>query len=143
MPGRRKRKGTLTVHAILTYLLITVEVICSIMLLGVILIQRTKSQGMGLAFGGAVGESIFGAQMGNVLTRTTVVLSVIFLVTTTLLAMLGARSSGASSVVDGSPAPLAAPAVPGDMGGATGSGAPVDAGPVDMGGEAAPELPAE
>lgn len=95
---------------VLTYVLITVEVICSIMLLGVILIQRTKSQGMGLAFGGAMGESIFGAQMGNVLTRTTVVLAVIFLVTTTLLAMLGARETGGSSVVDGAAAPITAAA---------------------------------
>lgn len=121
-------------HAILTYFLITVEVICSIMLLGVILIQRTKSQGMGLAFGGAMGESIFGAQMGNVLTRTTVVLSIIFLVTTTLLAMVGARDTGGSSVVDGAPAPLAAPAVPGGMVGGAEGAAPVDA---------APEMPAE
>ena len=128
-------------HGILTYFLITVEVICSIMLLGVILIQRSKSQGMGLAFGGAMGESIFGAQMGNVLTRATVVLAVIFLVTTTLLAMLGARDTGASSVVDGAPAPMAAPAMPGGMGGSGDSGAPMDAGPAESGDQPLPEIP--
>jgi len=124
----------------LNYFLIAVEVICSILLLGVILIQRTKSQGMGLAFGGAVGESIFGAQMGNVLTRTTVVLAIIFLVTTTLLAMIGARGAGDGSVMSGvAPAPVA-PTVP-----APPSGAGAPAGPVapDAGaGMPAPEMPA-
>jgi len=93
---------------IITYLLITVEVICSALLLMVILVQRTKNQGLGLAIGGGMGESMFGAQMGNVLTKTTVILAVIFLVTTTLLAMLGARrpDAGDGSVVDGAPAPV-------------------------------------
>lgn len=93
---------------IITYLLIAVEVICSALLLMVILVQRTKNQGLGLAIGGGMGESMFGAQMGNVLTKTTVILAVIFLVTTTLLAMLGARRSdvGDGSVVDGAPAPV-------------------------------------
>ncbi|MFC1462575.1 preprotein translocase subunit SecG [Verrucomicrobiota bacterium] len=127
----------------MTYFLITVEVICSILLLGVILIQRTKSQGMGLAFGGAMGESIFGSQMGNVLTRTTVVLAIIFLVTTTLLAMLGAReTAGDGSVMRGvapTPPPITAPAPGTTPGGA----APV--GPVapDAGvAVPAPEMPA-
>lgn len=118
-------------HTILTYILITVEVICSILLLGVILIQRTKSQGMGLAFGGAMGESIFGAQMGNVLTRTTVVLAITFLVTTTLLAMLGAREAGDGSVVDGAPAPAAAPLPAG----------PTPGGPVDTAAQGAGTTP--
>ncbi|MFW6151795.1 MAG: preprotein translocase subunit SecG [Verrucomicrobiota bacterium] len=83
--------------AILKAILITIEVISSILLIGVILIQKSKSQGMGMAFGGSVGESIFGAQMGNVLTKTTVILAIIFFANTTLLAMMytSGREAGA------------------------------------------------
>ncbi|TFG88325.1 MAG: preprotein translocase subunit SecG [Hyphomicrobiales bacterium] len=84
---------------ILTYVLMFVEAISSLLLIGVILLQRTKGQGMGLAFGGGVGESLFGANMGNVLTKTTVIIGIIFLVNTTVLAYLGA-SSKARSIAD-------------------------------------------
>lgn len=76
---------------ILRGLLITIEVISAALLLILILMQRSKSQGMGLAFGSGMGESLFGAQMGNVLTKATVILAVVFLTTTTILAMLGSR----------------------------------------------------
>lgn len=84
---------------ILKYLLVFVEVITSLLLIGVILLQKTKSQGVGMAFGGAMGESLFGAQVGNVLTKTTVVLGIVFLVNTTLLAMLE-TGRGQDSVTD-------------------------------------------
>jgi preprotein translocase subunit SecG len=105
---------------IILYVLRTVEVLVSLLLIGAILIQRTRSQGMGLAFGAGMGETIFGAQVGNVLTRATVVMSIIFLVTTTLLAMLGVQGqarSVADSVTDSAagvpsmPAPMAPPPV--------------------------------
>ena len=53
-------------------------IIC-LMLIGIILLQRSKGQGAGLSFGGGAAEAIFGSQMGNVLTRTTVVLGFLFL----------------------------------------------------------------
>jgi preprotein translocase subunit SecG len=97
---------------VLTYLLVFVETAVSILLIGLILIQRTKSQGMGLAFGSVMGESLFGAQVGNVLTKTTVVLAIVFLVNTTLLAMIGAgqRSESVTDLV--TPSAPAAPAMP-------------------------------
>ncbi|MBN2301002.1 MAG: preprotein translocase subunit SecG [Lentisphaerae bacterium] len=84
---------------VLNFFLITIEIICSLLLIGVILIQRTKGQGMGTVFGGGMGEAIFGAQVGNVLTKATVVLTVIFVLNTTILALIGALRSG--SVTDG------------------------------------------
>lgn len=93
---------------ILKVVLMIVEVFSGILLIGLILVQRSKSQGMGLAFGGAMGESLFGARAGNVLTRITVVLAVIFLVNTTLLSMMS--RGGARSVVDS--LPDAEPALP-------------------------------
>ncbi|MDD4871047.1 MAG: preprotein translocase subunit SecG [Kiritimatiellae bacterium] len=83
---------------ILRYFLLFVEVVTCLLLVGVILLQKTKGQGLGMAFGAGVGEALFGAQAGNVLTKTTVVLAVIFLLNTTILSLLGAshRSSGKS-----------------------------------------------
>lgn len=73
---------------IVRVLLMVVEIITALLLIGVILIQRTKGQGMGMAFGAGVGESLFGAQVGNVLTKITIILGVVFLVNTTLLGLL-------------------------------------------------------
>lgn len=79
-------------RAVLTALLIVVEVVTAIMLISVILIQKTKSQGMGLAFGSGMGESLFGAQIGNVITKITVILAIVFLANTALLAVLQSGS---------------------------------------------------
>ena len=93
----------------LRYILVFVEVVCSLLLVGVILVQRTKSQGLGMALGGQMGEALFGARMGNVMTKVTVILGIVFLVNTTLLAYIGA-SSRTTSVTDGVAPPPAAPA---------------------------------
>jgi preprotein translocase subunit SecG len=97
--------------SIITYLLIAVEVLCSMLLIGVILLQRTKAQGAGMAFGAGVGESLFGSQVGNVLTRTTVVLGIIFLVNTALLGVLmpGRKAVSVADRIKDTPA---APALP-------------------------------
>lgn len=95
-------------NTVLITILSIVEAVVCFLLIGIILIQRSKGQGVGLSFGGGMGEAIFGAQMGNVLTRATVTLGVLFLVNTTLLSVLGAKSGSVSkSVVSG-----AAPAAP-------------------------------
>lgn len=100
----------------LTYILVLVEAVVSFLLVGVILIQKTKAQGMGLAFGAGVGETLFGAQVGNVLTRTTVILAIVFLVNTTLLAVIGTARRATSvtdTIEEAAPiVPAAAPAAP-------------------------------
>jgi preprotein translocase subunit SecG len=112
------------------YLLVLIEAVVSLMLIGVILIQRTKSQGLGMALGGQMGEALFGARMGNVLTRATVILGIVFLVNTTLLAYLGA-SNRRVSVTDDAVVPVpTAPAAP--------RAAPESMVPTDMPVEAAP-----
>jgi preprotein translocase subunit SecG len=82
---------------ILIRVLMALEVIVCLMLIGIILIQKSKGQGLGLSFGGGAAESVFGGQMGNVLTRTTVILAIAFLVNTTILAIL--KPQGASADV--------------------------------------------
>jgi preprotein translocase subunit SecG len=81
---------------ILKVLFIIAAVICSFLLVGVILLQRAKGEGLGLAFGAQMGESLFGARASNVLVRITVWLGVIFLLSTTLLARIYARGQGRS-----------------------------------------------
>jgi preprotein translocase subunit SecG len=90
--------------AFLKVLLMIIEVLASIMLIGVILLQRTKSQGAGgLAFGVGMGEQIFGTQAGNVLTKTTIVLGIVFLANTAALSVIYASGQGQRSVVDSVP----------------------------------------
>ncbi len=80
---------------IIIRILMGLEAIVCLLLIGIVLIQRSKGQGVGLSFGGGA-EAVFGAQMGNVLTRTTVVLGAIFLFNTAVLAVLKPTSRGAS-----------------------------------------------
>lgn len=75
------------------YLLITIEVIVGLLLIGVVLLQRSKDQGLGLAFGAGMGESLFGSQAVNVLIKITIVLSCIFFLNTMILARI-MRSQG-------------------------------------------------
>jgi len=72
-------------------LFIVVEVLCCLLLIGLVLLQKSKSEGLGLAFGAGAGESLFGARAGNVLSRATVVLGIIFMANTLLLGMLFAQ----------------------------------------------------
>jgi preprotein translocase subunit SecG len=81
------------------YFLLFIEAISSLLLIVVILMQRSKTQGAGVAFGGGMGEAVFGSQMGNVLTKSTVVLSFVFLVNTTALAIVGPKR-GSGSLTD-------------------------------------------
>ena len=82
-------------------------VIISVLLIGIILIQPSKSGGMGAAFGG-VGESVFGAQAGSHLTKATVVMTAVFLALSLILAALighgwdNEESKGVDALVEAS-----------------------------------------
>jgi len=80
--------------SIFLYLLVTV------MLSGVIMIQEGKGGGLGAAFGGDSGESLFGTSTADVLKRFTGWLAVVFLVGCVVLSLwteVMGRSSGAST----------------------------------------------
>ncbi len=74
--------------AFLRSFLLIVEVLCSVLLIALILMQRSKSEGLGTAFGGGMGESLFGSRAGNVLSKMTVILGIVFLVNTLILGIL-------------------------------------------------------
>lgn len=87
--------------AILISVLLIVEVLAALLLIVVILAQKSKDQGLGMAFGSGVGESLFGSRAGNVLTRMTVTLAAVFMATTFVLGMLFARGkTGGGSVME-------------------------------------------
>ena len=89
-------------------MLILIEIISSILLIVIILLQRSKSEGLGLAFGSQMGESLFGARAGNVLVKVTVWLGIIFLVNTIVLAKIYSMGSSPSLISESSvPAPRA------------------------------------
>ncbi len=78
---------------VLRAIMISVEVIISVLLVGIILIQKAKGGGLGLAFGGGGGnDSLFGSRAGNVLTKGTVILAILFMLNTVGLAILSART---------------------------------------------------
>lgn len=72
-------------------LFIVVVVICCLLLIGLILLQKSKSEGLGLAFGAGTGESLFGARAGNVLSKATVVLGITFMASALFLGVLFAQ----------------------------------------------------
>jgi preprotein translocase subunit SecG len=77
--------------------MIIIEVLSGGLLVGVILLQRTKSQGLGgMAFGASIGESVFGSRAGNVLTKATVILGCLFLANTLFLAISYTHATAAA-----------------------------------------------
>lgn len=90
-------------------ILVTVEVICSFILIGLILLQQSKSEGLGLAFGAGMGESLFGSRAGNILTRLTVIFAVVFMINTLLLALVYSGQREGSLMSRFAPEPAARP----------------------------------
>ncbi len=90
--------------------LIFIEIVSSLLLIGIILLQKTKDEGLGLAFGAGVGETLFGSRAGNVLTKITVTLAGIFLLNTLAIGYIAAGRVSSGSVVDRMPVQRSVPA---------------------------------
>lgn len=69
----------------LKVLLYIVSILSSLLLIGIIMIQQNKSGGGLGAVSGGVTEQMFGTSAGNILTKATTWLAVIFLVSTLFL----------------------------------------------------------
>ena len=83
--------------------LVLVEMVVCALLIVVIFMQKSKGGMGGSAFGGGAGEAIFGSRMGNVLTKSTVVLGIIFLFNTLFLTVLTTQRGLVGSVMEGAP----------------------------------------
>ena len=94
-------------------LFIVIEALCCLMLIGLILLQRSKSEGLGLAFGASTGESLFGARAGNVLSKATVTLGIVFMASTLVLGVLFAqKDKPLVDIIDAQPGPAAVQSPP-------------------------------
>lgn len=91
----------------LKVLLMLVEIISGVLLVGVILLQKSKDEGLGLAFGAGVGETLFGSRAGNVLTKITIGLGIVFMANTLLIGYVMSGGSSTGSITDSLPAQAA------------------------------------
>lgn len=127
--------------SILIYILMAFHVLVCLLMVGVVLMQRPKNEGLGAAFGGGMTENIFGAQTTHVLQKFTVWLGIVFFALTLVLAILYAkRGTGETTIqkellsqpvpaASATPEPEAAPAAA-TTGAATGA-ATVETVPVE------------
>lgn len=104
------------VSSILTVLLYVIEVLVAILLGVVVMLQKGKDGGAaGITMGGGMGETVFGAQVGNVLTKATIILGIIFLLNTLVLSIVSMKTNNSVVARDiTAPAPTAQemPALP-------------------------------
>ncbi len=85
--------------SVLIAILVTFHVLVCLLMVGVVLMQRPKNEGLGAAFGGGMTENIFGAQTTHVLQKFTVWLGIVFFALTLVLAILYAkRGTGETAI---------------------------------------------
>lgn len=77
-----------------------VHVLVCLLLVGAVLMQLPRSEGLGAAFGGGMTENLFGAQTTHVLAKLTVWLGIAFFVLTLLLAMTYSHSQPSASALE-------------------------------------------
>lgn len=107
----------------MTTILLIIHLLIAIAMVGVILLQRSEGGALGIGGGGGSGGGFGGLMSGrasaNLLTRTTAFLAMGFIATSLILAIVAARNSAPTSILDqpasagGEAAPAAtAPEVP-------------------------------
>ena len=77
--------------------ILTVHLILALLLIGVVLLQRSEGGGLGMGGGGGV---MTGRQAANALSKATWIIAIAFLATSTMLTLLAARQGSISSVID-------------------------------------------
>ena len=93
-------------------LLLVVHILIAIALVGVILLQKSEGGALGMGGGGMSGF-MTGRSTANLLTRTTAILAVLFMVTSLSLVWFSNRDRAPRSIIEeGAPAAPAAPAAP-------------------------------
>jgi preprotein translocase subunit SecG len=69
-------------------ILLVCYVVVSLLMCLIVLMQRSKQEGLGAAFGGGFTESVWGAQTSQVLVKATVILALLFFTISIILARL-------------------------------------------------------
>jgi preprotein translocase subunit SecG len=75
---------------------LAIQLIVTLCLIGIVLLQRSEGGGLGMGGGGAM----TGRQAANAMTKLTWVFGVAFLVNAVILTVLSAQNAGGSSVID-------------------------------------------
>jgi preprotein translocase subunit SecG len=84
---------------------LVVHLIVAVLLIALILLQRSEGGALGIGGSGAGGGNIFSARgVGSGLTRATAILAVCFFATSIALTLLATRSGPSKSVFDNAPA---------------------------------------
>lgn len=90
--------------------LLVIDVIVSITLIGLILVQHGKGADVGAAFGSGASQTVFGSQgSASFLTRSTAILALAFFLISLALAYLTGQTQRGSNVADSMPAEQSAP----------------------------------
>ncbi len=85
---------------ILFYVAIAVFMLLCLVLCLVVLVQESKSMGLGASFGGDPGDSLFGTSTADVLKTITAWLGVIFVLSCVFLSLwTGAMGRGQSTII--------------------------------------------
>lgn len=85
----------------LNAILLVVQVLLSISLIALVLLQHGKGADAGAAFGSGASATVFGARgSGNFLTKATSIIAALFFVTCLALAYLASHREGPSSIMD-------------------------------------------
>ncbi len=86
------------------YLALSIFIGLCCLLCLVVLIQESKSMGLGASFGGDSGESVFGTSTAAVLKKFTAYLAIIFMVSCVLLSLwtgaMGRRGSALPATIE-------------------------------------------
>jgi preprotein translocase subunit SecG len=91
--------------------ILTIHLILALLLIGVVLLQRSEGGGLGMGGGGG-GGAMSGRAAATALGKLTWLFAVLFICTSITLTILAARSAGSSSVIDQIGAPQRAPDAP-------------------------------
>lgn len=98
--------------------LLVVHLIVAIVLIGVILLQKSEGGALGIGGGGGGGNLFSARGVGNALTRTTAILALAFFITSLSLTMLSIYSKGGGGALfGGAGAPATQQQAPGSTGG--------------------------
>jgi len=95
----------------LSYLLLTLQMFVGLFLIGLVLLQRGRGGGLAGSFGGMGGQSAFGTKAGDIFTRVTIVVAVIWiLLACTCILVVRSASTGRFKPGTAGPAVIKAPA---------------------------------
>jgi preprotein translocase subunit SecG len=113
----------------LTPVLRVLHLIVTLVMIGVVLIQRSEGGGLGIGTTQGMGSFMSGRGTANLLTRTTAILAALFFTISLSLALLNKGTNGVGHSILTLPAPIAGPKVPGGPASIKLPARPADSGP--------------